>query len=941
MQSVTFHSVLAKDSVPVKVLRGYGGPRKVFGQYRSLVRGPLRKENLGDMGSGLPQYLLPYRMTRNPQDRWSTEHLVQIVSVQPGPDRADGNLVVLDDESMREVCEHCEQHGWRLDGDDALADSEDAGRQARPKKAGLEKPCRPRQHKIEDRAPTEAIRAVDAAPQIGWRRLVTITQLLQQKVHGYRLLGAPLLAATNHANLMELGKLLGQANARCAAPMTVDFYGQPCNLLSDEPEVIANCIGIQNTDHTVSRLWETCTASMSGDDPQYRLPTGTLVLPLLGEASFPLTMLSMGNGELKTSGGCFLDMEGTHIHAALPAGSPYGTNVQLALTPLDATNAYNRPMSATGLAIAAARGGNVNETLCSAYLYEERRDSLKVLRKQVILAIATACQVAPPNPLRAPSPLKAKVPTPMGPTRNDLLALDGDDEDWDAALPNLGRNLMEDMDQAAMEVSTLANPNTLKVATNSLRNKACEPQCHDGPLMVRLGKTSMPSCPPQSSIRKNVSAPLPAPRPPRFEPCDPTAKKAQGLGMPVEPGQPANEKISQEQDAATLGYCEREHGRDASWEIGSASQNNAGTIWMIPFRKSDPSGDAGPPWHMQPKDGLGCGPTDKTARDACNVGTRCVPHDLKGEDVTSVVHLYDDWECGRMACRKTRHAGVNDAPDSRTDTQGIFSVKEMRCSIAWQSDVCDSIKGWIGGEHKPVSSAGNTPARRQLWTLAYWFHVAYPLHHLQHIACMFSMISNCWPRHVGGISPGNEGNGRQCTLAGMLTSRKATSEPAATDILRRKSRYLGHRAAPVKVQAYFSQHHHLPTSETPAPWPFLHGRKGTLKPTPPPRVQQPATLLPAVNCGLWHIGSMWPILYIIFSILLQPATLLPAVNPQCQVHAMSTNKIDAVGVPPGLERPHIPNADIVWLTDACGDFKSWAYALQGSTTVICFFLQHT
>ncbi|EFJ39948.1 hypothetical protein VOLCADRAFT_100310 [Volvox carteri f. nagariensis] len=52
MQSVTFHSVLAKDSVPVKFLRGYGGPRKVFGQYRSLVRGPLRKENLG--GSGDP-----------------------------------------------------------------------------------------------------------------------------------------------------------------------------------------------------------------------------------------------------------------------------------------------------------------------------------------------------------------------------------------------------------------------------------------------------------------------------------------------------------------------------------------------------------------------------------------------------------------------------------------------------------------------------------------------------------------------------------------------------------------------------------------------------------------------------------------------------------------------------------------------------------------------
>ncbi|EFJ48091.1 hypothetical protein VOLCADRAFT_120919 [Volvox carteri f. nagariensis] len=49
----------------------------------------------------------------------------------------------------------------------------------------------------------------------------------------------------------------------------------------------------------------------------------------------------------------------------------------------------------------------------------------------------------------------------------------------------------------------------------------------------------------------------------------------------------------------------------------------------------------------------------------------------------------------------------------------------------------------------------------------------------------------------------------------------------------------------------------------------------------------------------------------------------------------STNKIDAVGIPPGFERP---NEDIVWLTDACGgDFKSWAYVLQGSTTVICFF----
>ncbi|EFJ49182.1 hypothetical protein VOLCADRAFT_104385 [Volvox carteri f. nagariensis] len=73
------------------------------------------------------------------------------------------------------------------------------------------------------------------------------------------------------------------------------------------------------------------------------------------------------------------------------------------------------------------------------------------------------------------------------------------------------------------------------------------------------------------------------------------------------------------------------------------------------------------------------------------------------------------------------------------------------------------------------------------------------------------------------------------------------------------------------------------------------------------------------------------------AIRLPPATPNATANPQ-RKRTKSTNKIDAVGVPPGLERPHNPNEDIVWLTDACGgDFKSWAYALQGSMTVICFF----
>ncbi|EFJ40966.1 hypothetical protein VOLCADRAFT_99112 [Volvox carteri f. nagariensis] len=73
------------------------------------------------------------------------------------------------------------------------------------------------------------------------------------------------------------------------------------------------------------------------------------------------------------------------------------------------------------------------------------------------------------------------------------------------------------------------------------------------------------------------------------------------------------------------------------------------------------------------------------------------------------------------------------------------------------------------------------------------------------------------------------------------------------------------------------------------------------------------------------------------AIRLPPATPNATANPQ-RKRTKSTNKIDAVGVPPGFERPHNPNEDIVWLTDACGgDFKSWAYALQGSTTVICFF----
>ncbi|EFJ44656.1 hypothetical protein VOLCADRAFT_95079 [Volvox carteri f. nagariensis] len=154
----------------------------------------------------------------------------------------------------------------------------------------------------------------------------------------------------------------------------------------------------------------------------------------------------------------------------------------------------------------------------------------------------------------------------------------------------------------------------------------------------------------------------------------------------------------------------------------------------------------------------------------------------------------------------------------------------------------------------------------------------------------------------------------------MLTGRKATAEPPATDI-EAEEPLLGASGSAGEA----------PGLLFPAPPPPTSGNTSTVALPPQKKrhtqaktaatgpTQQPASLLPT------NPNTTAP--------EQQPATILPPANMQRKC----TNKTYTVGVPPGFERPHIPNEEIVWLTDACGgDFKSWAYALQGSTMVVCF-----
>ncbi|EFJ40982.1 hypothetical protein VOLCADRAFT_99076 [Volvox carteri f. nagariensis] len=164
----------------------------------------------------------------------------------------------------------------------------------------------------------------------------------------------------------------------------------------------------------------------------------------------------------------------------------------------------------------------------------------------------------------------------------------------------------------------------------------------------------------------------------------------------------------------------------------------------------------------------------------------------------------------------------------------------------------------------------------------------------------------------------------------MRTCRKATADPSATYI-EAEEPLLGPSGSAGEA----------PGLLFPAPPPPTSGNASTVALPPQKKrgtqantaatgpTQQPAPLLPT------NPSTTAP--------KQQPATRLPPATPNATANPQrkrtkSTNKIDAVGVPPEFERPHNPNEDIVWLTDACGgDFKSWAYALQGSTTVICFF----
>ncbi|EFJ45351.1 hypothetical protein VOLCADRAFT_94498 [Volvox carteri f. nagariensis] len=170
-----------------------------------------------DHEMGEQQFYLPHHFQCNPNDRWTTNHLVQIMGVRPGPDLPGGSIVKLDRESeqvgdfhwehtgaskaekktvfgslclvfsaitlsnvclVQELSSYCVSYNWQLDGGE-LADTEDSGTTRHTLKkpshrkgadAGLTQKHQPCQQKVKECVPAEVLAAMDVAIGLGQHR---------------------------------------------------------------------------------------------------------------------------------------------------------------------------------------------------------------------------------------------------------------------------------------------------------------------------------------------------------------------------------------------------------------------------------------------------------------------------------------------------------------------------------------------------------------------------------------------------------------------------------------------------------------------------------------------------------------------------------------------------------------------------------------------------
>ncbi|GLC70435.1 hypothetical protein PLESTF_000973300 [Pleodorina starrii] len=336
-----------------------------------------------------------------------------------------------------------------------------------------------------DKAPPElrnlcsgGILLTDLPELLSRTEMGNIAQQFKAKCGRFRTMGAPLLQASRDQERREAGDTLADPSTEYPIPSTVDLRGQPLSLVSGDVWDIADSLIILDAGGMYNRLRDVCMVQGDGGEPCYRLPTKTLCLPLMGPASFALTMLGVNDGELKNTSNCLLSLNGTRVHLALPAGSPYGTGAQTPLTPMDALSPYRNPMSIVGLAFAAMLGRPSMDMLSAGFLYGTEKRELRQLRDTLIETLMAALKAPHPQPIRSVSPMAAAVVAPSGANLVDLMMLSDDEEDGQAA-----RNLAEAMEGVAGNAVPLKGPTLGHGGTTPNYTKASAPRVMYSPVV--------------------------------------------------------------------------------------------------------------------------------------------------------------------------------------------------------------------------------------------------------------------------------------------------------------------------------------------------------------------------------------------------------------------------------------------------------------------------
>ncbi|GLC40438.1 hypothetical protein PLESTM_001070400, partial [Pleodorina starrii] len=187
------------------------------------------------------------------------------------------------------------------------------------------------------------------------------------------------------------------------SPAMLSHRGHPIPLIGSSPEDIASSLVVVTAARQYVRLRDQAPMTVTDGEPTYALPANALCLPLANASSFALLMLGVADGGISFTGTRYLELDGRGVHLGLPARSPYGSAVPIALTPAGP----NQP----------------------GFFTDPSRQSLRQLRQALIDTLVDAALTPPPPPIRPLSPLTAPLAVTAAVNLADLMALGDSDDD--------------------------------------------------------------------------------------------------------------------------------------------------------------------------------------------------------------------------------------------------------------------------------------------------------------------------------------------------------------------------------------------------------------------------------------------------------------------------------------------------------------------------------